>query len=216
MKRRELLRLGAGVAAFVLAGHRSIVMAADERKGLGAVLLADLEPDRMWPIYRRYRLLIVGQRDDAAASAFARSVVDVLARALPTSRAQLARAADVRRVGVLIGTNQQDVAIMAAQSAEALFLARPPFEDIRNVPLRVIVSFGSHVLVCREDLVAGHAYLLAQTLAEHKDALPTPAGAPEGVIPAHQGSLAFFAGEEMPNPAGAGETSEVPGRASYS
>ena len=94
--------------------------------------------------------------------------LDVLARSLPTSRAQLARAVDTRRVGVLIGTKQQDVAIMTAESAEALFLAKPPFDDIRNVPLRLIVSFGSHVLVCRPDFLAGHAYLLAQTLAEHK------------------------------------------------
>lgn len=186
LKRRALLRLGAGAAAFVLAGHRPAVMATDERKGLVGPRLADLNPDRMWPIYRRYHLLIVGQRDDEIASAFAGAVVDVLARFLPASRAQLVRAADTRRVGVLIATDQQDVAIMAAESAEALFLAKPPFDDIRNVPLRLIVSFGSHVLVCRPDFMARHAYLLAQTLAEHKDALPTPAGAPEGVVPAHR------------------------------
>jgi hypothetical protein len=172
-------------------------MAADER-----LLLADLEPDGMWPIYRRYRLMIVGQRDDQAASTLAAAVVDVLAGFLPTSRAQLARAADNRRVGVLIGTHQQDVAIMAAESAEALFLARPPFEDLRNVPLRVIVSFGSHVLVCRDDLMDRHVYLFAQTLAEHSEALPKPAKAPAGVIPAHRGSQAFFAGAEIPGPAG--------------
>jgi hypothetical protein len=185
MKRRTLLTLGVGVAAFVLVGP--------------SPALADLEPDGMWLSYRRYRLLIVGQRDDEIASAFAGAVVDVLARFLPSSRAQLARAVDTRRVGVLIGTNQQDVAIMAAESAEALLLAKPPFDDIRNVPLRLIVSFGSHVLVCRPDFMARHAYLLAQTLAEHKDALPKPAGVPEGVVPAHRGSQAFFAGEEMPN-----------------
>ena len=185
MKRRALLMLGAGAAAFALAGPRPA--------------LADLEPDGMWLIYRRYRLLIVGQRDDERADALAQAVIDVLARVLPTSRAQLARAADTRRVGVLIGTAQQDVAIMTAESAEALFLAKPPFDDIRDVPLRLIVSFGSHVLVCRPDFMAGHAYLLAQTLSERKDALPAPAGAPEGVVPAHRGSLAFFAGDEMPN-----------------
>jgi hypothetical protein len=185
MKRRALLTLGAGMAAFVLVGHRPAV--------------ADLEPDRLWSIYRRYRLRIVGQRDDEMASALTGSVVDVLARFLPTSRAQLARAADTRRVGVLIGTEQQDVAVMAAESAESLFLAKPPFDDIRNLPLRLIVSFRSHVLVCRSDFVARHAYFLAQTLAEHKDALPTPAGAPEGVVPTHRGSQAFFAGKERPN-----------------
>ena len=185
MKRRDLLTFGVSAAAFFLAGQSPAV--------------ADLEPDGMWSIYRRYRLLIVGQRDDEIASAFARAVVDVLARSLPTSRAQLARAVDTRRVGVLIGTQQQDVAIMTAESAEALFLAKPPFDDIRNVPLRLIVSFGSHVLVCRPDFLAGHAYLLAQTLAEQNDALPAPAGAPDGIVPAHRGSYAFFAGEGAPN-----------------
>jgi hypothetical protein len=199
MKRRALLTFGASVAAVVLAGHRPVVMAADERNGRAGLWLADLERDRMWSIYRRYRLMIVGQRDDEIAIAFAEAVVDVLARFLPASRAQLARAVDTRRVGVLIGTEQQDVAIMTAESAEALFLAKPPFDDVRNVPLRLIVSFKSHVLVCRLDFMARDAYLLARTLAEHNDALPSPAGAPDGAVPAHRGSLAFFAGEEMPH-----------------
>jgi hypothetical protein len=185
MKRRALLTLGVGAAASMLAGLRPAV--------------ADLEPDGQWLIYRRYSLLIVGQRDNEIASAYAGAVVDVLARFLPTSRAQLARAADARRVGVLIATNQQDVALMEIESAEALFSAKPPFEDLSDVPLRLIASFGGHVLVCRPDFLARHAYLLAQTLAEHKDALPTPAGTPKGVVPAHRGSHAFFAGGAIPN-----------------
>ena len=185
MKRRTLFTLGAGAAASMLTGQRPAV--------------ADLEPDGQWLIYRRYSLLIVGQRDNEIASAYAGAVVDVLARFLPASRAQLARAADARRIGVLIATNQQDVALMKVESAEALFFAKPPFDDIREVPLRLIASFGDHVLVCRPDFMARHAYLLAQTLAEHENALPTPAGAPEGVVPAHRGSLAFFGGGAMPN-----------------
>ena len=195
MNRRTLLKVGTGVAAVVLAGRGLAVMAAN-----GGLLLADLEPDRDWPIYRRYRLLIVAQRDDETAGGLAAAVVAVLERFLPASRAQQARAADSRRVGVLIGTNQQDVAIMTAASAEALFLARQPFEDIRDVPLRIIVSFGSHVLVCREDLMVDHVYLLAQTLTEHKDALPLWVGVSDGVVPAHRGSRAFFSGELIPSP----------------
>lgn len=185
MKRRAFLKMGLGAAAFAFAVPRSA--------------LADLEPDGLWRIYRRHSLVIVGQRDDETASALAGAVVDVLARFLPASRARFARAADSRRVGVLIGTEQQDVAIMAAKSAEALLLAKPPFDDIRNVPVTLIVSFGSHVLVCRPDFMSRHAYLLAQTLAGHKEALPAPASAPEGIVPAHQGSRAFFAGEDMPS-----------------
>jgi hypothetical protein len=91
------------------------------------------------------------------------------------------------------------VAIMQADSAEALFLAKPPFADIHDTPLRIIVSFGNHVFVCRPDFMARHAYLLAQTLSAHGDTLPTAATAPNGVVPAHRGAHAFFAGEEMPN-----------------
>jgi len=184
MNRRAFLQLGLGAAAFVLAGRPAF---------------ADLEPDRMWSTYRRYHLMIVGQRDDETAISLAGAVVAVLADFLPASRAQLARAADVRRVGVLIATNQQDVAIMSAESAEALVLGKPPFDDVRNAPLSLIVSFGSRVLVCRPDFRARHAYVLAQTLTAHKHALPTPAGAPGGIVPPHRGSQAFFAGERMPN-----------------
>ena len=175
--------------------------------------VADLEPDRMWSIYRRYHLLIVGQRDDEIASALAGAVVDVLARFLPTSRALLARAADTRRVGVLIATNQQDVAIMAAESAEALFLAKPPFDDIRNAPLRVIASFGSHVLVCRPDFMARHAYLLAQTLAEHKDALPTPASAPRESSRRTEDRTPFSPAKRCPMIDALGHGKRVPHRA---
>ena len=113
--------------------------------------LADLNPDRMWPVYRRYHLLIVSQRDDDRSGALTNAVVEVLSRYLPSSRPQLVLAADSRRIGVLIATDQQDVAIMQADSAEALFLAKPPFADIPDAPLRIIVSFGSHVFVWRRD-----------------------------------------------------------------
>jgi hypothetical protein len=200
MKRRTFLTFGAGAAAFVLAGHRPVPgRGTDARQELAGPRVADLNPDRMWPVYRRYHLLIVGQRDDERGSALTAAVAEVLVRFLPASRAQTARAADARRVGVLIATDQQDVAIMAAESAEALFLGKPPFADIRDAPLRIIVSFGSHVLVCRPDFMARHAYLVARTLAEHNDALPEPAGLAAGPVPAHRGSRAFFGGEEMPN-----------------
>lgn len=201
MNRRTILTsVASAAAALILAGHRTVAAADPDRPhGLIGPRFADLNPDRMWPVYRRYHLLIVGQRDDESGSVFAAAAVDVLARFLPASRAMLVRAADARRVGVLIATDQQDVAVMAAGSAEALILGKPPFDDIRDAPLRVIVSFGSHVLVCRPNFMARHAYLIAKTLAEHNDAFPTPAGLSAGVVPAHPGSRAFFAGEEMPN-----------------
>jgi hypothetical protein len=201
MTRRRLLNLVAGAAAaFAAAGHTRVSGTGnDRRQGRAGPRLADLNPDRLWPIYRRYRLLIVGQGDDARGAAIASTVADVLARFLPESRARPARAPDARRVGVLIATDQLDVAIMATDSAEALLLGKPPFADIGGAPLRAVVSFTSHLLVCRPDFQARHAYLVAKTLVEAKDALPAPAVSPVGPVPAHPGARAFFAGEDMPD-----------------
>src|SRR5215471_15034312 len=108
MKRRGLLTLAAGAAAaFAAAGHTRVPGTGNDRdQALAGSRLADLNPDRMWPVYRRYRLLIVGQGDDARGNAFAGAVADVLSRFLADSRARPVRAPDARRVGVLIATDQ--------------------------------------------------------------------------------------------------------------
>jgi hypothetical protein len=200
MTRRAWLTFGAGAAAFVLAGHGPVrVIDTGRRRDPAASRFADLNPDRMWPVYRRYHLLIVGQRDDVKSTTLAAATAGALLRFLPASRAQAISAGDTRRVGVLIATVQQDVAIMAKESAEALVLGKPPFADMGGAPIQAMVSFGSHLFVCRPDFKARHAYLIAQALAQHPEALPTPAGPPEGAVPAHPGSVAFFTGREMPN-----------------
>lgn len=180
MNRRRLLAAGLSMAASLLADHTAA--------------MADLEPDGKWPLYRRHALFIVGQRVDETADA----IVDLLAHALPQLRARLALASDARRIGVLIGTNQQDVAVMKIEDAEALYLARAPFADIRDLPLRAIVSLGNRLLVCRADFPPRTGFLLAQALVGHGKTLPSPAQAPEGRIPAQVGARAFFAGEAVP------------------
>ena len=200
MTRRAWLRFGAIAAAFVLAGLGRVQSPDTGRRVRSAgPQLADLNPDRMWPVYRRYHLLIVSQRDDAENAAFAASTAETLVRFLPTSRAQVTSAPDARRVGVLIATVQQDVAIMAKEGAEALFLGKAPFADIGGAQIRALISFGDYLFVCRPDFTARHAYLIAQALAQHPQGLPAPVGAPEGTVPAHPGAEAFFAGRDVPN-----------------
>jgi hypothetical protein len=200
MTRRAWLRFGATAAAFVLAGNRPVqLIDTGRRVQPGGPRLADLNPDRMWPVYRRYHLLIVGQRDDVKNTALAAATADTLLRFLPASRAQATSAPDARRVGVLIATVQQDVAIMAKEDAEALFLGKPPFADIGGAQIRAMVSFGSYLFVCRPEFKARHAYLIARALAQHPETLPVRAEAPEDAIPAHPGADAFFAGRDMPN-----------------
>ena len=159
----------------------------------------DLNPDRMWPVYRRYHLIIVGQRDDERGLTLTQASADTLAQFLPESRALLVRAADTRRVGVLIATDQQDVAVISTVGAKALFLGESPFEDITGGPVRAIVSFGTHQMVCRPNFRARHAYAIAKTLSEHQEGLPATVAVSRDVVPMHPGARAFFAGEDIPN-----------------
>jgi hypothetical protein len=153
----------------------------------------------MWPVYRRYHLIIVGQRGDERGLALTKASTDTLAQFLPESRALLVRAADARRIGVLIATDQQDVAVISAEGAKALFLGEPPFEDITSGPVRAIVSFGTHHMVCRPNFRARHAYAIAKTLSEHQDRLAATVAASQDVVPMHPGARVFFAGEDIPN-----------------
>jgi len=180
-------------AAFPFSGGAGLA------KGASAVEHTDLNPDRMWPVYRRYHLIIVGQRDDERGLILTQASADTLEQFLPESRAMLVRAADTRRIGVLIATDQQDVAVISADGAKALFLGESPFEDITGGPVRAIVSFGSHQMVCRPNFRAGHAYAIAKTLSEHQDKLPATVGVSQDVVPMHPGARAFFAGEDIPN-----------------
>jgi hypothetical protein len=168
-------------------------------KGTRAVEHVDLNPDRMWPVYRRYHLIVVGQRDDERGLTLTKSSTDTLARFLPESRALLVRAADTRRIGVLIATDQQDVAVISVEGARALFLGQPPFEDIKGGAVRAIVSFGTHHMVCRPNFRASHAYAIAKTLSEHQDMVLAAVTASQDVVPMHPGARAFFAGEDIPN-----------------
>jgi hypothetical protein len=198
---RRLIVTGlASVSAALLVSKASALPFARPRPGTAEALeRTDLNPDRMWPVYRRYHLIIVGQRDDERGLALTKATTDTLAQFLPESRALLVRAADTRRIGVLIATDQQDLAVISAEGAKALFLGEPPFEDIAGGPIRAIVSFGTHQMICRPDFHARHAYAIAKTLSQHQDRLAAAVAASHGVVPTHPGARAFFAGENIPN-----------------
>ena len=154
----------------------------------------------MWPVYRRYHLLIVGQRDDERSSAFTAAVVDVLVRTICPVLALSWSAPRTRGASACSSPPISKTSPSCRPRAlRRSFWRSRPSRTSRKHRLRIIVSFGSHVLVCRPNFMARHAYLLAKTLAEHAEGLPAPAVVPGGVVPVHRGSHAFFAGEEIPN-----------------
>src|SRR5258708_12235619 len=102
MKRRTILTSVASAAALVLAGHRTFAVAGPDRQQRPIrPRFADLNPDRMWPVYRRYHLLIVGQRDDESGSALAAATANALIPFLPNSRPMLTPPPDPPPAAVL-------------------------------------------------------------------------------------------------------------------
>jgi TRAP-type uncharacterized transport system substrate-binding protein len=170
-----------------------------------AVAASGHAPYGQWNVYRKRNLLILTSRSDAPSFPLGERVAKVLAASLPESHARVSRAPNTDRVASLISTAQMDVAVLS-QTDAALFLAgRAPFADYGPVPLRAIVALGDYLLVCREDFPPLHAYLLAETLMEHRNELGFNLSPLEGgkafvkpMVPVHRGALAYFPGHPPP------------------
>lgn len=196
VRRREVLRAAAGAAALAL----------------GPGLARGHTPYRQWLVYRKRYLHVLAHKGDPRAFALARAVAEILAAALPESRARPSRAADPRRLASLLGTGQMDVAVLAAADAPLLGEGRAPYDSAGPVALDALYRLGDHLLVSRRDFPAAHAYLIVEALERRPDALPAdPAGIPaDGAagLALHPGAARLRAGEGPPAGAGPGEADD--------
>jgi hypothetical protein len=107
----------------------------------------------------------------------------------------------VQRIASLISTRQAEVGVVSRTSALAMYQGADPFRDFGAIPLRVLVQNESHRLVCREDFLPQHGFLLAEALMENgRDlglSIPGPEAAEAGEIPPHVGALAFAEGRPL-------------------
>ena len=156
-------------------------------------------PYKQWQVYRLKHLLIGTSRADAPTYTLGKTIAGVLAEGLPESRARVARARGVYRLGSLISTNQLKLLILSREHATALAAGRGPFEDFGPTPIHVLFEFGAHFLVSRADFPARHAWAVTTTLLTHGDAvqgnaIPSASTAP---VPIHPGTLAAIAGKPI-------------------
>lgn len=158
-------------------------------------------PYRQWVVYRKRHLIILTGKTDGSAYKLGKRVAEVLATALPASKARVTRAPYMERIGSLLSTKQLDVALLSRPAAVALLQGQPPFVGYGPMPLRRIMALGPYVLVCRDDFPAQHAYLVAQALNDHRAELAAPTGANDhtAAVPAHPGALAYLNGQPMPD-----------------
>ncbi|PON17746.1 hypothetical protein C2W62_11570 [Candidatus Entotheonella serta] len=160
-------------------------------------------PFQQWVVYRKRHLIILTGKTDGSAYELGKRVATVLAQELPASKARVTRAPYMERIGSLLSTQQLDVALLSGPTAVALLRGQPPFVDYGPLPLRLIIALGSYWLVCRDDFLARHAYLVAQALDDHRDTLatrttPSKVELSSHAVPIHPGALAYVNGQEIP------------------
>ena len=191
MKRRQFLSLTAASA--------------------GWVLLCGHSPYRQWIVYRETHLIILTSRDDLGADDLGEKFAAIVRGALPDSQAAVGRGPRVQRIASLISTRQVAVGVVSRPNALAMYHGEEPFQQYGAIPLRVLVQNDAYRLVCREDFLPQHGYLLTEALMEHALterasmepgadlglSIPGRNAADAGEIPPHVGALAFAEGRPL-------------------
>jgi hypothetical protein len=181
MHRRQLLTLAAASA--------------------GALLLTGHSPYRQWMVYRETHLVIITSRDDPGSDDLGEKFAAIMRAALPDSKAAVARGPRVQRIASLIASRQADVGVVSRANALAMYRGQAPFEEYGPIPLRVLVQDARYQLVCRDDFLPQHGFLVAEALLENGQdlglSIPGRDAVEAGQIPPHVGALAFAEGQPL-------------------
>jgi len=167
----------------------------------GWVLLCGHSPYRQWMVYRETHLIILTSRDDLEGDDLGEKIAAIVREALPDSRAAVGRGPHVQRIASLISTRQVAVGVVSRPNALAMYHGEGPFQQYGAIPLRVLVQNAAYRLVCRDDFLPQHGFLLAEALMQNgRDlglSIPGHDALDSGDIPAHVGALAFAEGRPL-------------------
>ena len=167
----------------------------------GWILLSGHSPYRQWIVYRETHLIILTSRDDLGADDLGEKFATIVREALPDSKAAVGRGPHVQRIASLISTRQVAVGVVSRSNALAMYRGEKPFQQYGSIPLRVLVQNDVYRLVCRDDFLPQHGFLLTQALMENGGGLglsiPGRGATEAGDIPPHVGALAFAEGRTL-------------------
>jgi hypothetical protein len=167
----------------------------------GVLLLSGHSPYRQWLVYRQTHLVILTSRDDPGADDLGEKFAAAVRQALPDSKAHVARGPRVQRIASLMSTHQAEVGVVSRPNALAMYRGTSPFQDYGAISLRVLVQTADYQLVCREDFLPQHGYLVAEALMENCAdlalSIPGRDGADGSGLPPHVGALAFAEGQPL-------------------
>jgi hypothetical protein len=128
--------------------------------------------------WRQHSLFVLFRDGDQTSREAAALVITRLAKKLPDSRAQPLPVSEVRQIGELLLSRQYDVALLTTADAGAIGRQAAAFAGTQSEPLVLLARTGAHLLICRSDLPADHAAMIAAALADLASndaaALPLP------------------------------------------
>lgn len=166
---------------------------------LAMLALSAHTPYRQWEVYRLKHLLIGTSREDAASYPVGKQVAELLSQAVPESRARVARARTVERLGSLIATDQLQVLLLAENHVGELAQGTGPFKAFGPIEIARLFRFDELVLVARTDFPARHAWIITHAFLDNAEAFGgTPPQPDDGAVPIHPGVLAALNGEQSP------------------
>ncbi|MEM8687500.1 MAG: hypothetical protein AAGF81_09235 [Pseudomonadota bacterium] len=151
-------------------------------------------PYGQWVVYRKKHLLIGSHRADPPTYAEAKRLAAVLAEHLPKSRSRVARAPTAGRLASLLGTDQLDVAVLSREDAVAMRSGQGKFAPYGKIPLALLASLGTYVLIAHERFPSRHAWLVSKTLSE-----AVISSDQAEILDWHPGTRMFLNGEPEPH-----------------
>jgi hypothetical protein len=139
---------------------------------LHLIVLAGVSPalaafsPRGLDIWRQHSLFILFQDRDSSDRELVALVSERLLAKLPASRAEALAVPDLRQIGEFLLSRQYDFALLRTSDVVALTASVSLTPDPLTRPLVLLASFRDHLLICRADLPADHAEMIAAALAD--------------------------------------------------
>jgi hypothetical protein len=170
--RRQLLRAAAALAALTLLSAHS--------------------PYGQWGAFRKARLIVFANAQDAQSQTLAKSLAARIDAAEPSSKATWARAPNAFEAMKLLESHQADVILLTAAQAQQARAGQGVFAPLGAQALKLLALHSSYALIALDEYPAAHAWRVARALRE-RDAAKIPEG-----LEYHEGALAFLEGKDIP------------------
>jgi hypothetical protein len=116
--------------------------------------------------WRQHSLFILFRDDDPSDREIAALVSRVLVERLPQSRAQPLAVSDLLQIGEFLLSRQFDIALVRTPDVAVLAGGGAARGDRGTETLVLLARFRDHLLICRADLPADHASMIAAALSD--------------------------------------------------